>query len=241
MLQITSANKAIKLRKHKGFTLIEVAIVLVIVGLLLGGVLKGQELINAARVRSYASQLDGIKIAYLGFFDRYRAMPGDLPTAIANAQIIGSPGGCTGGTGCNNGKIDDDEIYVVWAQISHSGFIQPPYNGTITDTTPTPANNPNNPFGGYLHLMTDSRYDDLLDPAQPPLLNIKSGSQMTGAVLGEIDRKIDDGLPLTGVFRSYGHTATTAYDGVTDCTIAGTPVQWNGGSPVNTCGGTAIQ
>jgi prepilin-type N-terminal cleavage/methylation domain-containing protein len=54
------------MRKQQGFTLIEIAIVLVIIGLLLGGVLKGQELINAARVRNIASQLDGVKIAYLG-------------------------------------------------------------------------------------------------------------------------------------------------------------------------------
>ena len=42
------------MRKQQGFTLIEIAIVLVIIGLLLGGVLKGQELINAARVRNIA-------------------------------------------------------------------------------------------------------------------------------------------------------------------------------------------
>ena len=78
-----------------------------------------------------------------------------------------------------------------------------------------------------------------------PIVNIPGVAagqlKLSGAVLGEIDRKIDDGLPLSGVFRSYGHSATTVFDSVTDCTIAGTPVQWNGGSPVKTCGGTAIQ
>ncbi|HVS27365.1 MAG TPA: prepilin-type N-terminal cleavage/methylation domain-containing protein, partial [Burkholderiales bacterium] len=49
------------MRKQSGFTLIEIAIVLVIIGLLLGGVLKGQELITSARVRNLISQQDGIK------------------------------------------------------------------------------------------------------------------------------------------------------------------------------------
>ena len=65
------------MRKQQGFTLIEIAIVLVIIGLLLGGVLKGQELITSARVRNLISQQDGVKVAYFGFLDRYRALPGD--------------------------------------------------------------------------------------------------------------------------------------------------------------------
>ena len=65
------------MRKQSGFTLIEIAIVLVIIGLLLGGVLKGQELITSARVRNLISQQDGIKAAYFGFLDRFRALPGD--------------------------------------------------------------------------------------------------------------------------------------------------------------------
>ena len=60
------------MEKQTGFTLIEIAIVLVIIGLLLGGVLKGQELITSARVRNIVSQQDGVKAAYFGFLDRYR-------------------------------------------------------------------------------------------------------------------------------------------------------------------------
>ena len=63
------------MRKQRGFTLIEIAIVLVIIGLLLGGVLKGQELITSARVRNLISTQDGVKAAYFGFLDRYRALP----------------------------------------------------------------------------------------------------------------------------------------------------------------------
>ena len=115
------------MRMNKGFTLIEIAIVLVIVGLLLGSVLKGQELINASRVRNIATTLDGIKIAYLGFQDRYRAFPGDVPDAVAATSIPNSPatgGGCgVAGGFCANGEIDPAENLVVWMQIARSGFI----------------------------------------------------------------------------------------------------------------------
>ena len=70
------------MRKHGGFTLVEVAIVIVIIGLLLGGILKGEELITGARVRNLISQADGIKAAYYGFRDRYRALPGDYSKAV---------------------------------------------------------------------------------------------------------------------------------------------------------------
>src|SRR3569832_2207594 len=71
-------------RSTRGFTLIEIAIVLVIIGLLLGGVLKGQELITGARVRNLIQQQDGVKAAYFGFLDRYRSLPGDYASAKAN-------------------------------------------------------------------------------------------------------------------------------------------------------------
>ncbi len=74
----------------KGFTLIEIAIVLVIIGLLLGGVLKGQELITGARVRNLISQQDGIKAAFFGFQDRFRALPGDYASASTNINNVTS-------------------------------------------------------------------------------------------------------------------------------------------------------
>ncbi|MDH3435607.1 MAG: prepilin-type N-terminal cleavage/methylation domain-containing protein, partial [Betaproteobacteria bacterium] len=86
------------MRKQQGFTLIEIAIVLVIIGLLLGGVLKGQELITSARVRNLISQQDGVKAAFFGFLDRYRAYPGDYNQAQAN---IPSCAACAQGN--NNG------------------------------------------------------------------------------------------------------------------------------------------
>ena len=76
-------------QQQKGFTLVEIAIVLVIIGLLLGGILKGQELINSARVRNLADSTSGIQAAYFGFIDRYRRVPGDWAARLPRATAIG--------------------------------------------------------------------------------------------------------------------------------------------------------
>src|ERR1700737_3718296 len=102
-------------KRESGFTLIEIAIVLVIIGLLLGGVLKGQELITGARVRNFIQQQDGVKAAYFGFLDRYRALPGDYSNAVGT--ITGVTGGCgVGGNGDGNGQITTaaNENILVW-------------------------------------------------------------------------------------------------------------------------------
>ena len=63
--------------RQSGFTLVEIAIVLVIIGLLLGGVLKGQELINSAKIKNLINDLNGLSTAVYAYQDRYRALPGD--------------------------------------------------------------------------------------------------------------------------------------------------------------------
>jgi prepilin-type N-terminal cleavage/methylation domain-containing protein len=86
-------ERHMKIRAREGgFTLVEIAIVLVIIGLLLGGILKRQELITSARVRNLADQASGVQAAYYGFVDRYRAIPGDMLTT----QVCGALGNIWG-------------------------------------------------------------------------------------------------------------------------------------------------
>src|SRR5574340_735598 len=109
-------------QRQGGFTLIEIAIVLVIIGLLLGGVLKGQELITSARVRNMISQQDVIKAAYFGFLDRYRALPGDYADAKNNIKGVNEVGN-------GNGQIETGkESILAWDHLSKAGFI----NGSYT-------------------------------------------------------------------------------------------------------------
>jgi len=69
------ANKQVA--NPKGFTLIEIAIVLVIIGLLIGGVLKGQQLIENSKVKNAANDMNGVIAAYNGYLDQYKRLPGD--------------------------------------------------------------------------------------------------------------------------------------------------------------------
>lgn len=115
--------------KHKqsGFTLIEIAIVLVIIGLLLGGVLKGQELINSARVKNLATDFRNIPVFVYGYQDRYRALPGDQMQAGLNAQFppdgtaVQSTTLATLGNGVINGNWNDlgaaSESYLFWQHV----------------------------------------------------------------------------------------------------------------------------
>src|ERR1700749_282451 len=124
-------------RNANGFTLIEIAIVLVIIGLLLGGVLKGQELMTGARVRNLIQQQDGMKAAYFGFLDGFRPLPGDYSAAATNITGVNTAAGACGatpGNGDGDGQIlsaTGNEDTLVWEHLSKAGFI----SGTYTCAT----------------------------------------------------------------------------------------------------------
>jgi prepilin-type N-terminal cleavage/methylation domain-containing protein len=82
-----------------GFTLVEIAIVLVIIGLLLGGVLKGQELINSAKVKNFATDFRNTPLFIYGYQDKYKRLPGDDNGAVARFA------GATTVNGDGNGAI----------------------------------------------------------------------------------------------------------------------------------------
>jgi len=218
------------IQKQRGFTLVEIAIVLVIIGLLLGGILKGQELITSARVRNIADQNSGVQAAYYGFIDRYRQVPGDWNSTNA-AQAI--PGVTTGGN--DSGRLDDSggvwtEALALWEHMSKAGFIQGNYVGG--NAAPSAADTdkaPRNAFNGYLILFRTADYDDAGTPADR--LNLVLGAGIPVNVLRELDLKVDDGLPETGVMRhaltsgaTHGATAQSTAECIDGTT---TPPLWN--------------
>ena len=89
--------------KQSGFTLVEIAIVLVIIGLLLAGVLKGQELIGNSKIKSIVNDMKAVQAAYNGYLDRYKAIPGDETLATAAARGWGAS--AAGGGGNANGVL----------------------------------------------------------------------------------------------------------------------------------------
>jgi len=201
--------------RQRGFTLIEIVIVLVILGLLMGGVLKGQELITSARVRSLTALSDGVKAAFYGFQDRFRGLPGDFVMAD---KMLQCPGGtCLRGNG--DGVIEraavpldgsePNEAILLWTHLTSSGLLNGSYSMATGETVATDTNTPKNPFNIYLQIAYDGRYADKASPA-PNRHNLKLGALVPVEIAAEVDRKADDGVGISGGFRysTYGDAAT---------------------------------
>ena len=230
------------MRKQHGFTLIEIAIVLVIIGLLLGGVLKGQELITSARVRNLISTQDGVKAAYFGFLDRYRALPGDYGQAVANipnCTAVGANPACHNGD--NNGQIvtiaggaPNEEFVSAWEHLSKAGFVTGSY--LYGDGNPVAGNTPVNPYGSLVQLIFDNAYMDPAGAANTPARhNLKTGANIASDILAEVDRKIDDGLANGGQFRysAFSNAAAAA-------ACVGATNTWQSATVNANCGGTSL-
>jgi prepilin-type N-terminal cleavage/methylation domain-containing protein len=231
--------------RQTGFTLIEIAIVLVIIGLLLGGVLKGQELITSARVRNLISQQDGVKAAFFGFQDRFRAFPGDYTAAVVNIANI-SVAACNAGIGNGNGRVEaGDEARLAWEHLSKAGFITGTFTCAAADAATT---TPVNPYGIYLEVVYDGLYGAGTAAAPSAARhNVKTGAQIPVDIISEMDRKVDDGNPNTGGFqfsRFQGNGAAAPTDGAAAapaCTSATTPVgTWNTTNGSTNCGGVSL-
>jgi len=205
------------MNKHNqpGFTLIEIAIVLVIIGLLLGGVLKGQELINSAKVKNLAGDFKNIPLFIYGYQDKYKSLPGDDANVAAhlNGGTICSPAAanlCATGNGIIEGAWNANtvtaESYVFWQHVRLAGFAPGP--------TDTGAVNflPKNATGGSVGITN----------AANTAINGLTGSYIicSDAIAGKFAKQLDITL-------DDGNTAT----GSLMVTVAGTG---SGGTPIAT-------
>jgi len=243
--------------RQSGFTLIEIAIVLVIIGLLLGGVLKGQELITSARVRNLIAQQDGVKAAFFGFQDRFRAYAGDYSSANTTLK-------CPTGNSCLNGngngivqnnaaqitvagvQSEVHEEILAWMHLASAGFLNGSYSMGLGDATSNDNNTPKNPYNIFLQIIYDNVYSDTAN-TPPPKHNLKTGAQVPVEIISEVDRKIDDGNGLRGGFRysTYAGNGTATPAPADDATTTPTPCislagVWHIPAGATNCGGSSL-
>jgi prepilin-type N-terminal cleavage/methylation domain-containing protein len=198
-----------KIQSNKGFTLVEIAIVLVIVGLLIGGVLKGQEMITNAKLKRIESDNAGIAAAMFSYQDRYLQLPGDDSAASTRFDAYGSDTKLDGGGDGTIGNGQDwdatvtastawtkgsEETLKFFAHLRAAGLVP----GGGKDAT-----RPTNAYGGQIGIQDGS-------------LKIAGHVTIFGAIEGPIAKiiegRLDDGKPETGRIQSDLTTVATGMD-----------------------------
>ncbi len=174
------------MKKSAGFTLIEIAIVLVIIGLLLGGVLKGQEMMTNAKIKRVSNDFNGVAAAIYSYLDRYAAFPGDDPNANARwgaAAVSGNGDGVIAG-GCNG----PGESAQLWNHLRLSGLVAG--QGT---------NNPTHAFGARIGVRNN---------AVGLVGAVICMEDLQGKVGEILDRQLDDGDGNAGELQNSANTST---------------------------------
>lgn len=184
-------------RKQAGFTLVELAIVLVIIGLLLAGILKGQELINSGKVKNLGADFRSISTAYYGYMDKYRAVAGDdrlATTHNASATRNGDGNGAIGGAW--NSSTDTDESVHFWQQVRLAGLLA---GSTAVSVASGNTYMPTNAVGGALGI-SNTNPDATVGNTFRGAFFVCSGG-ITGNLAKQLDSTMDDGVGNTGSLR----------------------------------------
>lgn len=189
-------------RRQSGFTLVEIAIVLVIVGLLIGGVLKGREMITNAKIKRIENDFAGVSAAIYAYQDRYGVLPGDDPSAAsrfpgtwAASDNGNGNGNISGGWASTNNASESRKI---WKHLRGAGLIAGP-----VDNTAASYQQPSNAFGGLVGVDLN-------------VYNLSGHNIVFGEIPGDIasilESRGDDGVPSAGSIQSHGSQTAYAID-----------------------------
>jgi prepilin-type N-terminal cleavage/methylation domain-containing protein len=176
------------MNKQSGFTLIELAIVLVIIGLLLGGVLKGQELINSAKVKNMASDFRNIQVQVYSYQDKFKALPGDDKAAINHVGATSNGDGDGVIEGVWNSTTQTDETYIFWQHLRLAGLATG--STTLGDATYQPTNTE----GGVIGVQSNP--NKTITGLSGSYAICSTG--ILGKFVKQLDATMDDGNTATG-------------------------------------------
>jgi prepilin-type N-terminal cleavage/methylation domain-containing protein len=197
-LRLQKGGKMRKGLTQRGFTLVELAIVMVIIGLLIGAVLKGQAMIDDAKQKRLLNDLQGISAAYFTYYDRYNAIPGDDASTHGWAGVgAGNADGFVGGTAV---PAPTGESQEAWQALRYAGLI----SGDPVATGATSL--PGHPYGGKYGLSNRSF------GAAIGTKNYIYVDNIAGSVAEIIDIKYDDGVYNTGTVQASGAYTSATVD-----------------------------
>lgn len=194
-------------RTNDGFTLVELSIVLVIIGLIIGGVLSGKQIMLNAQIANAANAIQGYQAQFQTYVQNYGAMPGDDASAKTRFSTAGIPANTSSSDGTLDGAFDSttnsDETRLLWADLRAAGLVK----GAGSNLA-----QPSNPFGGiygFQHTAFASTSTGAITT------NALCLSEVPGDAAMSIDSRLDDGESNTGSIVSgtsiSGDTAS-AYD-----------------------------
>ncbi len=218
--------------QRHAFSLVELSIVLVILGLLTGGILAGQSLIRAAELRAVSTEYNRYTAAVMAFRDKYFQLPGDMSnatkfwTTATYCPGTAAQGSTTAATCDGNGDYQintsggsGNELYRFWQHLANAGLVEGTYSGVAGPTDGNESligsNVPRsrlNSAGWTIYWLGNQPTSASLWPGDYGNAWMfgasRTGDPTTGAVLKpeeawNIDTKIDDGLPRSGVVVPY--------------------------------------
>lgn len=204
---------------RSGFSLVELSIVLVILGLLTGGILTGQNLIRAAELRSVTTEFQAYQTAVNTFRDKYFAIPGDLNNA-SDFWAASTSGNGDGTLDSPAAVSTAGETFGFWQQLALAGLIEGSYDGTAgaggVDDALISQNVPDSKVGSggwsVLNVATqtaadtngyyEGNYGNMMFFGSKTTNDITSAPVLSSEETWNVDTKIDDGRPGTGALRT---------------------------------------
>lgn len=184
-------NRPGRARRVAGFTLVELAIVLVIIGLIIGGVLTAQQITQNARITSAIQGLKSVQAAAQSYHQNYGALPGD--DGGASTRFGDKVPGSGDGNGMIGGGVTLQSTYNIqgnnegtffWSHLRAAGLIKG------NSQTPELLGNP---FGGVYGVQNGAFSDGFALG-----VNVLCLDHASGAAAQAIDQQLDDGKPGSG-------------------------------------------